>query len=111
MVVGIALMRGLLREGRGQCPSCVVVLLASDGQKYNGRLAGQGLIHVGRELLRVNLFQEQLIQIGQDLLGRLRWQCLVPGELIMGGLENRVVDEQEPIGILSAAQLTFNPLH
>src|SRR5207247_744461 len=29
----------------------------------------------------------------------------------MGGLENRLIDEQEPIDVRSAAELTLNPLH
>jgi hypothetical protein len=49
------------------------VLLAVDGQKHTARLAAQCLIHIGRELLRANLLQEQLVQVRQERLRRLCW--------------------------------------
>src|SRR5579883_1390717 len=94
------LPKGVQREDEGWC-----------SRQASGLRRSDRAVHLARELLRIDLLQEQLIKVGEQCLRRLRQQRLVPGELEVRRILDQPVIELEPLAIWRACQLRLDALH
>src|SRR5688500_15995428 len=89
--------------GAGACSSVPVVAGANGATAVMSRLDGG--VHCGRELLRRDLQQKELIDVVQQSLGLRGAECLVPGLLEVGCLVDHVEYELQEWGIRGTGQL------